>query len=228
MYAAWEVGAWKALRHRFRPDIVVGASAGAWNGWAIASGCPVEELEAAWMDPALAAILAPSPHRRGMVRPNALFSVARDLFSRFRPRTPFGLTVVEVPRLRVRLVRDPEIRWEYLAATCSIPMVFPPVLVDGRRYVDGGLMGALPLWAAEEMGATQAVALNVLTSPLFHALRHVVNPHARACALPCIRLEPSTRLGSLYSAVRWSRDNVARWIDQGERDATRALRSITI
>lgn len=35
MYAAWEVGVWKALRERIAIDLVVGASAGAWNGWAL-------------------------------------------------------------------------------------------------------------------------------------------------------------------------------------------------
>src|ERR1017187_6900392 len=33
LWAAWEVGAWSVLRERFRSDLIVGASAGAWNGW---------------------------------------------------------------------------------------------------------------------------------------------------------------------------------------------------
>jgi len=45
MYAAWEVGVWKALAPHIRPDLIVGASAGAWNGWAIAGGAAPEELE---------------------------------------------------------------------------------------------------------------------------------------------------------------------------------------
>ena len=39
MFAAWEAGVWKALSGRFQPDVIVGTSAGAWNGWAIA-GAP--------------------------------------------------------------------------------------------------------------------------------------------------------------------------------------------
>ena len=31
-WGAWEVGAWKVLRERFHPDLIVGASAGSLNG----------------------------------------------------------------------------------------------------------------------------------------------------------------------------------------------------
>lgn len=32
-------------------------------------------------------------------------------------------------------------------ASCSIPVVFPPVTIDGVRYVDGGVLRNLPAWA---------------------------------------------------------------------------------
>ena len=228
MYAAWEVGVWKALRGRFQPDFIVGASAGAWNGWAIAGGCSIEELTEAWMDPATAGIMRRGLHRSGILRPDVLHQKARELFARYHPRIPFGLTVVEVPRLRPRLVRDSEITWEFLAATCSIPLCFPPVRIGGRKYVDGGLMGALPLWAAGEMGATRAIAANVLTTLPFRALRRVLPPPRPKGPLEVVRIEPSIRLGPLRDAVRWSRDNVERWIELGERDANRTLTSITV
>ncbi len=228
MYAAWEVGVWKALRERFQPDLIVGASAGAWNGWAIAGGCSIEELTEAWLDPVTARIMQHGLHRSGILRPDVLYQKAKELFSRFHPVIPFGLTVVEVPRLRPRLVRDCEITWEFLAATCSIPLCFPPVRIGGRRYVDGGLMGALPLWAAGEMGATRAIAANVLTTLPFRALRRVLPPPRPKAPLEVVRLEPSIRLGPLRDAVRWSRDNVERWIELGERDANQTLTSITM
>src|ERR1039458_5392786 len=37
MFGAWEVGVWKTLSRHLRPDCIVGASAGAWNGWMIAA-----------------------------------------------------------------------------------------------------------------------------------------------------------------------------------------------
>ncbi|MGB7760268.1 MAG: patatin-like phospholipase family protein [Bryobacteraceae bacterium] len=227
MYAAWEVGVWKALRDRIDIDFVVGASAGAWNGWAIAGGASVDELERDWLDPATGQILVWGPHSTGLLRPDALHRKARDLFARYRPRIPFGLTVVEVPRLRVRLVRDTEITGPHLAASGSIPFFFPPVRIDGEYYVDGGLLGALPLWAAEAMGATRAIAVNALTHPLFRSVHTVLDRRRPGSALEVIRIEPSEPLGRLRDAVVWSEPAIARWLALGERDGTRALRSIT-
>ena len=65
LWAAWEVGAWKVLRERFQPDLIVGASAGAWNGWAIASGCTPEELEREWLDPSMAGVMTFGLHASG-------------------------------------------------------------------------------------------------------------------------------------------------------------------
>lgn len=228
LYAAWEVGVWKALRQRFEFDIVIGASAGAWNGWAIAGGATPEELAQQWLDPLTAKLMSFGLHSSGCLRPEALHTKARELAARFQPRIPFGLTVVEVPRLRLRLVRDREITWEHLAATCTIPLGFPPVKIDGKRYVDGGLMGAMPVWAAEEMGATRVVALNVLTTLPFRLLRKVLAVRQPSAAIHPVLLEPSVPLGSIKDAVVWSRDRIQRWIDLGEQDGTRALTSITM
>jgi NTE family protein len=227
MFGAWEVGVWKALCNRFQPDCIVGASAGAWNGWLIASGCGADELAASWLNPSNAPVMA---HARG------LRDKARELFARFHPRIPFGLAVTEVPRLRQRLVRDSEISWQHLAATSSIPLFFPPVRIGGARYVDGGLLGALPLWAAREMGATRAIAVNALggaASPgirALGALRFLGRPLAKPFPkdLEILRINPSEPLGSLRDAVRWSPANILRWIAQGERDANRAATSITM
>jgi NTE family protein len=228
MFGAWEVGVWKALSRVFQPDCIVGASAGAWNGWVLASGCGVEEMTALWLDPSLAVIFQ---------RPALLHEKARELFARFRPRIPFGLALVQVPRMRQRLVRDSAITWQHLAATCSIPLVFPPVRIEGAYFVDGGLLGALPLWAAREMGATRAISVHALAGPhrpaglgAIAALHALARPLAKSCPadFEIVRIEPSARLGSVHDALSWSRPNIERWIEQGERDANRACTSITM
>jgi len=219
---------WKALRECFQPDLIVGASAGSWNGWAIAGGCTQEELEAEWLNPRTACLMEFGLHSTGCLRPDALYASARRLFERYRPRVAFGLTMVEVPRLRLRVVPGCEVTWQHLAASCAIPLGFPPVRIGGKRYVDGGLLGGLPLVAAQEMGATRAVALNVLTTLPFRLLRRVLWTRQPSAALHVIRIEPSTRLGSLRDAVIWSPSNIRRWIELGERDGNRAVTSITM
>ena len=68
LWAAWEVGAWKVLRERSSPDLIVGASAGAWNGWAIAGGAAPEELAREWMEAAPAEVMQFGLHRAGFLR----------------------------------------------------------------------------------------------------------------------------------------------------------------
>jgi NTE family protein len=228
MFAAWEIGVWKALRPHFTPDLIVGTSAGAWNGWAIAGGATPEELIRDWLDPATADLMQLGLHRAGFLRPDTLHAKARQLFDIYHPRVPFGLTLVEVPRMRVRLVATPQITWRHLAATCSIPMAFPPVSIDGTRYMDGGLLGALPTWAAQEMGATRAIELNCLTTLPFRLLRQTILSRRPRTALERIRIEPSIPLGSIRDAFRWSAANIERSIALGEMDGKRALASITI
>ena len=37
-----------------------------------------------------------------------------------------------------------------VAASCSIPIIFDPVTIDGVRYLDGGLLHNLPAWAIRD------------------------------------------------------------------------------
>jgi NTE family protein len=215
MFGAWEAGVWRAIEPHIRPDLIVGASVGSWNGWAIAGGVPPIELCRDWMDPHTDIIR--------LFRSAALHARAAELYARSRPRVPFGLTLVEVPSFRLRLVRAPEITAMHIAAAGSIPVVFPPVRLDGHHYVDGGLRGALPLWAAEEMGATHAIAINCLTGWPWTALRAMLPSPRPTRALQITLIEPERPLGSLYSTVRWSRSHIERWIALGEQDGNRAL-----
>jgi NTE family protein len=228
LWAAWEVGVWSVLRERFRPDLIVGASAGAWNGWAIAGGCTPQELTRMWLDPATGQVMRFGLHRSGFLQGAPLRAKARQLFEQFQPSVPFALTTVELPSLRSRIVRDRDITWQHLAACCSIPFGFPPVEIAGHRYVDGGLRAGLPLWAAEELGARRAIALNVLNTPGFRLLHRMMRGKRAGASLEVVRIEPSQRLGSLRDALRWDAVNIERWIAQGERDAKSVASSITM
>jgi NTE family protein len=226
LYGAWQAGVWNGLYRSVQPDMVLGASAGAWNAWVIAGGATADDLDREWRDPAIGGILQFGPHRAGLLRPATLYAKARELFDRYRPRVPFGMPLVEVPSLRVRLVREHEVTWRHLAAAVSILTAYPPVAIDGRSYVDGGLRSSLPLWAADEMGATRAIAVNCLTAWPFRALRAVVRPRLPSSSLCVTLIEPSGSLGSLRDALVWSPTNIERWIAQGERDANRAMSSV--
>jgi predicted acylesterase/phospholipase RssA len=43
------------------------------------------------------------------------------------------------------VVHDKGLLWERVRASCSLPGIFPPVLVDGQLLVDGGVMNNVPI-----------------------------------------------------------------------------------
>jgi len=50
---------------------------------------------------------------------------------------------------------------DVLCASCALPMYYPPVLLGGRRYGDGGLRGVVPLEPASELEVELVVAVDV-------------------------------------------------------------------
>jgi predicted acylesterase/phospholipase RssA len=97
--------------------------------------------------------------------------------------------------------------------------------------VDGGLLGAMPLWAAAEMGAERVVAVDALPklpSPVLRAAVRMVQriaPRVPA-AVPAriVRIGRDTPLGSVRDALYWSPANVERWMAWGADDAARCFR----
>jgi NTE family protein len=233
MFGAYQAGAWNVLSQRFQPDMVVGASVGALNGWAIAGGCPPAELLAMWRSPATAAttrLRSPFVPWQGCIDPTGLARQVQDWYVRFKPRVPYSATVVEVPRMRLVRIPDAQITPQHLMASCAIPTGYPPVRINGKFYVDGGVLDVLPIWAAAEMGATRVIAVNVLplmpSRPLRAVLRvvHLFGQKpAGVDGLEVVHISPRAPLGSVRDALTWSAESVRKWIQQGEDDAAAAM-----
>jgi predicted acylesterase/phospholipase RssA len=114
-------------------------------------------------------------------------------------------------------------------ASCAVPFGYPPVHINGKLYVDGGLLDILPIWAAAEMGATRVIAVNALPVMPSHPLRAVLRvvrlvgrKPAAIAGLDVVTISPRTPLGSIRDALTWTPENMQRWIQQGEDDAAAA------
>ena len=240
MFGAYQAGAWKALSRKISPDIVVGASVGALNGWYIASGAPAEELERRWLDSASGELMTyrvPRVPWRGVFDPRPLEATAKFLVSHYKLRLDYGVALVELPALRRRLVTNRDVTWRHLVASCAVPVGFAPVRIDGRLYCDGGLLEATPIWAALAMGATRVIAVNAskfiappVVSLLIRAVRAIgrrpgnATPQAEG-GPRIVTIAPSEALGKMLDGARWREERTRRWIEMGERDATAALGS---
>jgi predicted acylesterase/phospholipase RssA len=218
LFGAWQAGAWSVLRDHIHPDLIVGASVGSLNGYVIASGGTPEELRSMWLDPAFA-------------RFGDLASNIRRMMARYTLRMPFAITAVELPRMKPRIFRDSEITWRHLAASCALPVALPQVRIGAHWYSDGGLLGALPSWAAADLRATQIIGLQALAQPTSwwlgqatRAFRAVAghNPPVPP-GIEVLEIHPKQRLGSVRDTIRWKRSNIERWLEQGAEDAAATL-----
>ncbi len=230
MFGAYQAGAWKALAGRFKPDLVIGASVGSLNAWAIAGGASPEALVESWLSPeckALARVRVQLPWR-GCFDSRPLHAQIQRLWAAYRPRTSVAVVATELPALRPRAFQNEAITWRHLAASCAVLLGYEQVRIGGRLYTDGGLLGTLPLWAAREMGATDVIGVDVLPYMPSLAVRAFVRGlRALAPAIPqkgalsprVTIIAPREPLGPLRKAVFWSRQDAARWIARGEADA---------
>jgi NTE family protein len=235
MFGAYEAGVWKVLEGVFRPDMIVGASIGALNGWAIAGGCPADEWIAEWLSLGTHGQLrmrAPRGVFDGLFDSEPMQSYVQELTRRFQPRVRFGAVLLSVTRLKTRVFWDEAVTWRHLCASCGVPILLQQHRIDGHRWADGALLSAVPVQAAVAAGATRIVAVNVLPARAPAALK-IARGLLRAAAryrpepipsdVEVLQIEPGDALGAWRNACRWDRECARRWIERGRQDAERSL-----
>ncbi len=222
-FGAYQAGAWSVLEPLLKPDAVIGASVGSLNGWAIAGRMPAEELCEFWRSLDINSHLKMrwALPRNGFLSGAILERVTREIFDRYPAQIEYGAVTTEWRGLHPRLFRAADMTWRHLYASCAIPLVFQQQLLGGRLHADGGLLGALPLWAASEFGATHVVAIDIWKVGLARLQRFL--PRRKAPAdVEVTLLTPSQPLGSALDSLFWNRRQVDEWMALGASDA-RAL-----
>jgi len=155
-----------------RPDLIVGTSAGAIAGAYYAAGYRADDLaknvpSADWRDLAdfdyTFVDVVTGRARFGLVRGEALESiVGRDLGERRFEALAIRFVAVAADLQTGELAafgRGDVGR--AVRASSSLPVVFRPVRIDGRDYVDGGVVSPLPVSVARALGARTVVAVDV-------------------------------------------------------------------
>lgn len=173
---AIQLGMLRALLERgITPDLVVGCSAGALNGGAISSAPTLEtldRLEALWLGLTRSDVW-PTSMTRGMVRMLRRGSAVNDndglrrVVERFLPAATFADLAVPFACVATSLDTGRE-RWftsgsltEAVLASSALPVLLPPVEIDGEAFVDGATVNVVPLGRALEMGATRLFILQL-------------------------------------------------------------------
>ncbi len=143
------LGAIRALEDcGFRPDIVAGVSAGSVVAAFYSAGLSTERILAIFHQAKFRQFAEMKVPRDGLFR--------MDRFKRMVERETGVKKIEDLPLPTVICATDLDsgtpvaftsgALGDRVAASCSIPIVFEPVVIDGRRYVDGGVLHNLPAW----------------------------------------------------------------------------------
>ena len=176
MLGAVQVGMVRALVEvGVRPDLVLGTSIGALNGAVLAALPPDEaadRLDALWRSPDAKALFAAGTVRR--LRELARSGVAAHPSTPLRRAVTTVLGERRIEDLPVRFlccaanIEDAAEHWfdrgpvvDAVLASAAVPGLLPPAVVDGRHYLDGGLVNSIPLGRAVGLGADRVFVLQV-------------------------------------------------------------------
>ncbi|MGH7918336.1 MAG: patatin-like phospholipase family protein, partial [Candidatus Dormibacteraceae bacterium] len=174
---AFQVGVIDVLARRgIRPDVLIGTSVGAINAayWAFHPGPDVgARLLEAWHEAGAARVLPDRPLR---IVGNLIGSRLHERHTLARVlerQLPEPTVTIESARLPLRIVAcnlstglavafQSGTALPALLASAAVPGVFPPVVIDGEPYADGGVVANCPLETAREEGATDVLAIDLV------------------------------------------------------------------
>ncbi len=152
-----------------RPDYLVGTSAGSLVAALYASGKSSAELQKTAMSMEEATItdwMLPLVGR-GVFRGDALGRFVNDAVGGRLiedMRIPLGVVATDLGSGQAVLFQRGD-TGTAVRASSAVPAVFVPVKINGRDYVDGGLVAPVPVRYARQMGAELVIAVDISTPP---------------------------------------------------------------
>lgn len=171
---AIQVGMLLALAEaQITPDLIIGTSVGALNGGWVASGPDVARIEAladVWRSLSRNEVFPTRPilgllgflgQRRNLVPDTGLRRLLSEHlgFSRLEDALiPLHVVATDVLSGQDMLLSSGD-AIDAIMASAAIPAVFPPVNIDGRDLIDGGVVNNNPLSHAVALGADRAWVL---------------------------------------------------------------------
>jgi predicted patatin/cPLA2 family phospholipase len=91
--------------------------------------------------------------------PNKLLPYDYAALEAFEGEVLAAVTNVHTGRAEYLPVTAEDRKWKVLQATCSLPLMFHPVTVDGVLYADGGIADSVPFEKALEDGCDKLIAV---------------------------------------------------------------------
>ena len=172
------VGVIKALEAQgIVPDIIVGTSAGAVVGALYAAGYTGFDLQKLVLQMEESQFSDWSLPDRGVIKGEALQNFVNQAVAQ-RPLEKLGkLLAVVATDLQSgeAVVFRTGNTGMAVRASSSVPGLFQPVAINGREYVDGGLVSPVPVQIARSLGADFVIAVDISARPQYGKTQSTVD-----------------------------------------------------
>lgn len=164
------VGVIKVLEAQgITPDLVVGTSAGSVVGALYAagfSGFELQKISFRLEEDSVGDWIIPD---RGFIKGEALQNFINKVV-RNQPieklRKPFAAVATDLQSGEMVVFQRGN-TGQAVRASSSVPGVFQPVSINGREYVDGGLVSPVPVRVARKLGADVVIAVDISARPRY-------------------------------------------------------------
>lgn len=162
------IGVLKVLEsHGIKPKIVTGTSAGSFVGSLYASGKTPYQLQQLALSFKESDIRDLTINRQGFLLGQKL----QDYVNKNISNKPIEQFPIRFAAVATRLDTGNKAEFikgnagQAVRASCSIPNVFVPAMIGGKKYVDGGLVSPIPVKTAQNMGADIVIAVDISARP---------------------------------------------------------------
>lgn len=158
------IGVLKVLeRERIPLDLIVGSSIGSFVGAGYGIGVPTYRMEEAALKFSVDSLTDFSLSRTSVLKGKKLEKVIREFTDgkTFEDsQIPLAITTTDIETGEELVYTRGDLQ-ELIKASCSWPGIFPPVMIGGRKLVDGGIRNSIPSKMARRLGATVVIAVDV-------------------------------------------------------------------
>ncbi|MBE7051239.1 MAG: patatin family protein [Ruminococcaceae bacterium] len=91
--------------------------------------------------------------------PNKLLPFDYDSFNKFEGTAYAVITNIETGEPEYVLLDGNDKKWSVIQASCALPIIFPPIEINGKKYLDGGCADPLPVNFALSKGCDKLIAI---------------------------------------------------------------------
>ncbi len=192
-----------------KPDIISGTSAGAIVGAMISAGRSPEESLHFFTSKKMLNLARPTVSKMGLMIMAGMEEHLKIFLqkSRFEELDiPLVITVSNINAAVPEHFESGELI-PYIIASCSIPVVFVPVEIDGNTYVDGGVFMNLPVRPIRER-CEKIIAVEINSIDTNEKISNVIHMAERSFHLSA---EPNTQIDKELADILIIPQNIAQY-----------------